>query len=69
MILRKYFFLQLFGEAYFLNALLYLQHSSMRCLSEVMDFFVSVAGPGTLPMKTNDRAKIFSKTGDPGPGI
>jgi len=38
-------------------------HSPMRCLSEVMDFFVSVAGPGTLPMKTNSKDRIFSKTG------
>ena len=34
----------------------------MRCLSEVMDFFVNVAGPGTKPMRTNDLSKIYSAT-------
>ena len=42
-----------------------LQHSTMRCLTDVMDFFVSSAGPTAKPMKNNDLASIglsgFSK--------
>ena len=26
----------------------------MRCLSEVMEFFIRQAGPGSTPMRTND---------------
>ena len=44
------------------SLLLFVQHSAMRCLSDVMEFFASVAGPGTKPMRTNDQSKIFSST-------
>ncbi|ELU01075.1 hypothetical protein CAPTEDRAFT_224092 [Capitella teleta] len=37
------------------------KHSPMRCLSDVMDFFVSVAGPGTRPMTCNDISTIYGK--------
>ena len=30
----------------------------MRSLQDVVDFFVKQAGPGTVPMRTNDLRKI-----------
>ncbi|KAK2164867.1 hypothetical protein LSH36_58g19046 [Paralvinella palmiformis] len=42
------------------------QHSPMQCLSDVMKFFLTVAGPGTVPMKTNDTDILFGRVSDPG---
>ncbi|KAI0226025.1 hypothetical protein LSAT2_023273 [Lamellibrachia satsuma] len=34
------------------------KHSPMKCLSEVMDYFITVAGPSAQPMKSNNMSKM-----------
>lgn len=38
------------------------KHSPMRCLADVVEFFVQVAGPGTTPMTTNKMDILFGRS-------
>ena len=49
----------------FIMAVCDLQHSSKRCLSDVMEYFISVAGPSAKAMRNNTHAKM-SSSGTPG---
>ena len=52
----------------FIMAVCDLQHSSKRCLSDVMEYFISVAGPSAKAMRNNTHAKM-SSSGMPGSGV